>query len=73
MIDSKVFVNSSVNVGYPKLMRGVGSNVVVLMTSDCCGVVVREGDGVYKIGEHYEDWAMNTFEDFEGELVLKNR
>lgn len=55
---------------YPKLMKS-NAGSVLLMVSEGCGVVLVKG-GYYPVGYYSNGWACNLFEDFEGEVVLKN-
>ena len=72
MIDVNV-KGSSAKVDYPKLMIS-NTGLVLLMTCDCCGVVLQEGirEGV-QVGYSSTTWSMRGLKDFEGELVLKNK
>jgi len=72
MIDVNV-KDSSAKVDYPKLMESE-SGVVLLMTCDCCGVVLHDGmRGGVQVGYSSTTWCMIGMKDFEGELVLKNK
>lgn len=55
---------------YPMLMRSkVGT--IVLFKSLKVGTVVAS-DHKYEIGEHREDWVMDSFEKFNDKVVLEN-
>ena len=58
---------------FPKLMiyNGQDYGFIVLFTSSKTGVVLTEGKD-HKIGELVKDWAMDCFQDYEGEVTLKN-
>lgn len=57
-------------VDFPKLMISE-DGLVVLFHEDKCGVVVYSRDG-FHIGNYSEEWDMDEFSYFEGELTLSN-
>ena len=59
--------------GFPKLMIGDKTGMVVLMTENKVGTVVNSGDNIdRKVGWYYNDWQMEHFTDFDGVVTLKN-
>ena len=59
-------------LGFPRLMEGTESSVVVLFTESKKGVVVSVGTSENKIGWYHSNWQMEYFKDFKGELTLTN-
>lgn len=62
---------------FPKLMKrkideNYNYNLVVLFTKEDVGTVVSSNNDLYNIGYHCPSWAMEVFEDYDGEVVLKN-
>ena len=56
---------------FPKLM--IDENItIVLFNQEEKGVVVSNKVGIYNIGDYYNNWAMNCFKDYNGEVTLKN-
>jgi hypothetical protein len=55
---------------YPKLMTE-GEGLIVLMYCDGKGTVVN-GSFAYTTGYHLDNWRMEAFKDFEGEVLLSN-
>ena len=47
------------------------NGVIVLFTSDTVGTVVHTPAGVPPLGYHNSHWGAEYFEDFCGELTLK--
>ena len=60
-------------LGFPRLMEGTESSVVVLFTESKKGVVVSVGASADEIGWYHSNWQMEYFKDFKGELTLKNK
>lgn len=59
--------------GFPKLMIGDKTGLVVLMTENKVGIVVNSGDNPdRKVGWYFNDWQMKHFTDFDGVVTLKN-
>ena len=61
---------------YPRLMRienldNKGKNIVVCFTREKCGVVVYPTDH-NDFMKPYNDWKMEWFEEFTGEIILSN-
>ena len=48
-----------------------GSGTIVLFTDDTTGTVVHSVFGGIPLGFYADDWAAGNFEDFCGELTLK--
>ena len=59
-------------LGFPRLMEGTESSVVVLFTESKKGAVVSVGTGDNEIGWYYSNWQMDYFKDFKGGLTLTN-
>lgn len=57
---------------YPKLMISNDNDFVVLFTDRGHGFVVHSSKGDREIGFVSVDWNMNIFEDFNGDLTLRN-
>ena len=53
---------------YPKLM--ISEDLVILFNDYEVGFVVNNTN-LYKIGHFSEDWDMDEFEDFHGQIVLE--
>ena len=60
-------------LGFPRLMEGTESSVVVLFTESKKGAVVSVGTSDNEIGWYHHNWQMDYFKDFKGELTLKNK
>ena len=63
--------HDAVLVEYPKLKIDRRSGLIVLFSAPEKGTCVRE-NSTYKIGYHASDWFMDCFQDFHGEITLKN-
>lgn len=72
MIEVEVRNTPSGVMGYPKIMKVKGMNKYVLFLVSNCGTVIKADDDVDKMGEYLTNWDMNLFEDFNGEIILKN-
>jgi len=64
---------------FPKLMRqikGISKGAIILMSESGKGVVVsparERGIGQYDGFQEYTEWDMESFEDFEGIVILRN-
>lgn len=61
---------------FPKLMKSIYSNNIVLMHSSngiCgAGVVVLYKGGAIDVGHYSENWLMEIFEDYDGSVTLQN-
>jgi hypothetical protein len=55
---------------FPKLMTN-DRGMIVLFYEERKGMVLRVVD-VHKIGVYSESWGMEHFQDYEGEITLKN-
>lgn len=71
MIKTKVKEVKEVGTEFPKLMKSNNSSLIVLFKSKNSGTVIVEGN-TWKVGRTSGDWVMDFFEDFTGELTLKN-
>ena len=56
---------------FPKLMVNQHGGSVVLFTSMGCGTVVHQA-GDNALGYFSDKWLMETFKDFNEDLVLRN-
>ena len=59
-------------IPFPKMMKSIGSGNIVLFTKLGEGVMVHRCDGPTGLGEYDRLWSMPRFEDFDGEVTLKN-
>jgi hypothetical protein len=59
-------------LGFPKLMQGFSSNVIVLFHKDRKGQVVNGGTGSITLGDYHNEFNMEFFEDFKGTIELSN-
>ena len=57
---------------FPRLMEGTESSVVVLFVEPNKGSIVCVGTNDNEIGWYHNDWQMEFFKDFKGELILTN-
>ena len=57
-------------IKYPCLMV-YPDGLLVLFCKESCGTVISRDD-TYHIGEYDENWDMDKFEPFDGEVTLKN-
>ncbi|MGK0446511.1 MAG: hypothetical protein ACJA2M_000280 [Polaribacter sp.] len=74
MITSKIVENKESSNEFPKLMRSVKNGLIVLFTSKSIGTVLSVSIGsMHKLGDFSEFWTSKCFEDFTGELILKNK
>ena len=71
MITAEIKESKVVGTEFPKLMKSDSSGLIVLFKSKNSGTVIVEGDA-WKVGESASDWLDHGFEDFTGELKLKN-
>ena len=71
MITTTIKECKKVGTKFPKLMKSNDSSLIVLFESKNSGTVIVEGD-TWKVGESTAHWDDNGFEDFTGELILKN-
>lgn len=58
-------------INYPCLMIGSDGSIV-LMKAPCEGVVLIEGGSGYEIGYEANNWSMDCFKPFNGEITLSN-
>ena len=56
---------------YPKLMRGIHSEIVIYFTKAGVGTVVYPLS-YPQFMEMHSDWSLIGFTDFTGELTIKN-
>ena len=67
------------NIRYPCLMiiKGIGGNdgTIVLFTEEGSGIIIQ-GNGEWKGKEfstEFEDWNMDVFVPFHGQVILENK
>jgi hypothetical protein len=72
MIKVKIKEGKIVETKFPKLMKSNVSGITILFSEDGTGIIVN-GNGAYSVGELANNWDMHNFEDFNGELTLKNK
>lgn len=56
---------------YPKLMIS-DKGTIVLFKDSAKGMVLKEGNTPYKIGDHHFTWDMNNFSDYNEAITLQN-
>jgi hypothetical protein len=56
---------------FPTLMIDKNKTIVLFSQKDK-GVVISSEEGIYSIGDFYDNWAMSCFKGYEGEITLKN-
>ena len=71
MITTTIKECKKVGTKFPKLMKSNDSSLIVLFESKNSGTVIVEGS-TWKVGQSSRDWYANGFEDFTGEITLKN-
>lgn len=58
---------------YPRLKRSISNHErVVLFTDNVTGTVINDGKEGYEKGDWSNSWEPTSFEDFPGEITLKN-
>jgi len=57
---------------YPKLMKGVSSGSIYLMTSKGCGTRIVAGYRGHTVGYVGDDWSMDNLKDYNEPLTLQN-
>jgi hypothetical protein len=79
MIKSKKSENSSVKSDYPMVMEWLNEfsqldrNFFVLMCKDGVGTVIYAEDSCdHSVGDHSDDWEMDSFVPYTGEVTLSN-
>jgi|GEM_PF-3979640 len=71
MAIKSIKVDKSEEVNFPKLMVSP-NELIVLMISSRHGTVMNEVDS-RRIGEFSDEWNMDRFKDYNGEVKLKNK
>jgi len=75
---SECKVNVVVETGFPKLMIGTGTGVIVLMRGFCgdnttgAGMVVNNDYNQYGIGHYSDSWCMEFMSEYDGTVNLSN-
>lgn len=58
---------------YPSIMINIQTGVIVLFLYEKKGLVLVANNHIfYKTNEYREDWIMDEFEMFLGEITIKN-
>ena len=57
---------------FPKLMRSINTNSVVLFKDNKKGTIIFETASSEHLGYFCGSWDMDVFTDFEGEIALSN-
>ena len=70
-MNSRIVKTEVKEKGFPKLMVS-RNGVIVLFSSEKEGVVIQKGAGTINVGSNRSNWAPDSFEDFNDELILKN-
>lgn len=63
------------SIKYPCLMASTSEateGLVVLFSGEETGTVVNQGKSNDQVGMNYDGWAMDTFEKFNGKLLMSN-
>ena len=69
----KVEVKDSVSeIKYPCLMITEEKDLIVLFVSSTKGICVMSDHPNFKVGEYSNGWAIDNFNQFDGEITLKN-
>ena len=71
MITAEVKESKEVRTEFPKLMKSITTNTIVLFVDENSGTVVLDNSG-YELGNYLDGWVSSNFKDFNGELTLKN-
>lgn len=71
MITTTIKEGKKVGTEFPKLMKSVNSDLIVLFRKNQSGTVIV-GNSLNKVGYVSSTWAIGSFKDFTGELILKN-
>ena len=72
MKSKKVKGASKKELGYPKLMQGKQSGVIVFFSDSEKGQVVNGFSGGFQLGDYDNGWNMDSFKDFNGTIELSN-
>ena len=57
---------------FPKLMKHIGSDLIVFFSAPECGMVLRESAKSNSQGHCSNDWEPSSFIDFNGTLEISN-
>ena len=71
MITAEIKESKVVGTEFPKLMKSVHSDLIVLFRENQSGTVIV-GNSLYNVGHVSGIWGVGAFEDFNDELILKN-
>jgi hypothetical protein len=67
---TKVLNGESKKKDFPKLMISESGNIILFKKWGVGTIIVSESNE--NIGNHYTDFAMELFSDFDGEILLRN-
>ena len=56
---------------YPKLMKSIFDQMIVLMVADGKGTVIIP-IGTYQVGHFSNNWSMDSFKDYNETITLQN-
>ena len=69
----KVEVNLNAEwFNFPRLMVSEEKDLIVLFKSYTNGTCMMSDNNRFIVGNYYDDLAIRDFEDFEGELIIRN-
>ena len=69
----KVEVNvNAEGFNFPRLMVSEEKDLIVLFKSYSNGTCMMSDNNRFIVGNYYDDLAIRDFEDFEGELIIRN-
>ena len=75
MVESIVSSRKSIRKDFPIIKKSRLTDLIVLFTDVREGVVLNSSE--YNIGSHSDEWIESTdndvWENFEGEIVLRNK
>lgn len=57
---------------FPKLMKHIGTDLIVFFNQPECGMVLRKSTNSNSQGHFSIEWEMDCFEDFNGTLAISN-
>lgn len=68
---SEIKKETIVKLGYPKLMVGDISGMIVMFSAPSSGTVVSSSTHVYDLGFHSNAWAMEDFADLPDTTIIE--
>ncbi len=69
---SEIKIKEKTRLVYPKLMINIENDRVVLFVDDKIGTLIWESVDYYGVGHYSNNWCMDTFTEFYGEITIKN-